>query len=322
MLSRFWIWGGKKPLMITEYAWRARENTSGNKNSRGGGAVVETQAERAANYQHYVEDLLSYPMVVGAHWFEFADQSPQGRFDGEDSNYGVVDIHHRTYSALLAAMKETNERIEKLHAESDRVCPESLPETKPVQFEPGQRPDRPDSIDLLAMTPTLQPELFCAPDARISLEKEQDVWILNLDTGKQWGGGANFFGPEKFKNPSGPAYATDLSGYSAIEMDAAIGKGVTFSLFLDEAGVDNPTAVTYDTSGGDDAEAFVISAIQGRQERFLYRFELKNLQPRKDWGNQKGLRKVDIQAIKGVAIFLNGGQGETALRFYSLRLVR
>ncbi len=86
MLARYWIWGGNRPLMVTEFSWRSEENTSGNPNTGGAGAVVKTQAERAENYQTYVSDLLSYPMVVGAHWFEFADQSPQGRFDGENSN--------------------------------------------------------------------------------------------------------------------------------------------------------------------------------------------------------------------------------------------
>jgi hypothetical protein len=63
--------------MVTEYSWRARENTSGNPNTGGAGAVVETQAQRAANYKSYVESMISYPMVIGVHWFEFADQSPE-----------------------------------------------------------------------------------------------------------------------------------------------------------------------------------------------------------------------------------------------------
>ncbi len=322
LLAKYWIWGGKKPLMVTEYAWRAEENTSGNPNSGGAGAVVKTQAQRAENYQKYVGDLLSYPMIIGAHWFEFADQSPQGRFDGENSNYGVVDIHHRPYTELLTAMKQTNDRLEKLHAQSDRQVPKSLPKPKEVVFEASQRPERSPSIDLLAMIPVKDPELFHAPDASIELKKSDDHLVIPIDTGNKWGCGILFFGPEKFKNSVGPEYSTDLDGYSAIELDAVIGEETIFDIFLDEAGIDAPDAVSYDLSAGDDGESFVIPFAKGQGERFLYRFELKDIKPRKDWGNQKGLRRVDMHAMKGVAIFFHGGQKIEQVHIFSLKLVR
>ncbi len=321
MLARFWIWGGKKPLMVTEFSWRAEENTSGNPNSGGAGAVVKTQAQRAENYQKYIEDLLSYPIVIGAHWFEFADQSPQGRFDGENSNYGIVDIYHQPYTELLTVMKQTNTQAKKLHAQSDRQAPESLPKPKDVVFQPGQRPDRPPSVDLLE-NPIKGPELFYAPDAKMELKKESNFLAMPLDTGNEWGCGVLFFGPEAFKNPLGAEYVTNLDGYSIIELDATIAQNIVFDLFLDEAGIESPNAVSYDTSAGDDAESFVIPSNQGRGERFIYRFELKNLQARKDWGNQKGLRKVDLHSMKGVALLFHGGQGEGRVRIYSLKLVR
>ncbi len=321
LLAKYWIWGAK-PLLITEYAWRSEENTSGNPNSGGAGSVVKTQAQRAENYQRYVEDLLSYPMVIGAHWFEFADQSPQGRFDDENSNYGVVDIYHRPYTELLAAMKQTNDRVEKLHAQSDRQAPGYLPKPREVVFEPGQRPGRPPSIDLLAMTPIKVPELFHASDAAIKLEKSNDSLIIPIDTGKDWGCGVLFFGPRKFKNQLGPEHTTDLDGYSVIELDAVIGEEIVFDILLDEAGIDSPDAVSYDISAGDDAESFVIPTIKGRGERFLYRFELKDIKPRKDWGNQKGRRRVDMHAIKGVALFFHGGQKKDRIQVFSVKLVR
>jgi hypothetical protein len=321
MLANYWIWGGKKPLIITEYAWRAKENTSGNPNTGGAGTVVKTQAQRAENYQKYVEDLLSYPMVVGAHWFEFADQSPQGRFDGENSNYGVVDIHHRPYTEMLNAMKQTHNRVEKLHARSNRKVPSSLSKPREVIFEPGQYPDRPPFVDMLA-APIKKPELFHAPDATIQSEKKTDHIALSIDTGNQWGCGVLYVGPEKFKSLSGPGHATNLDGYSVIELDAIIGEEVVFDFFLDEAGVDVAGAASYDMSAGDDAESFVIPTIQGRGERFVYRFELKNLQARKDWGNQKGARKIDIHAMKGVALFFYGAQGKDNIQIFSLKLVR
>jgi len=321
MLSRFWIWGGKKPLMITEYAWRAEENTSGNPNTAGGGAVVKTQADRAQNYQKYIEELFLSPMVIGAHWFEFADQSPQGRYDGEDSNYGVVDIYHRPYTEVLAAMQKTNARLESLHAQSERQVPESLPKRNAVVFQLRQRPDRSPFVDLLA-APIKGQELFHAPDATIELREIDDYFALPIDSGDEWGCGVLFFGPKEFGNSVGPEFSTDMGGYSAIEIDAVIGQSTVFNLFLDEAGVDAPNVTSFDMTAGDDAESFVISSIQGRSERFLYRFELKDLKHRKDWGNQKGLREVDMHAMKGVALLFYGGQGQDQIRVYSLKLVR
>jgi agarase len=321
MLAKYWIWGGKKPLMVTEFSWRGEENSSGNPNSGGAGAVVKTQAERGENYQRYVSDLLSYPMVVGAHWFEFADQSPQGRFDGENSNYGIVDIYHRPYGKVLNAMKVTNEQLVKLHAEADRQVPQSLPKAKAVVFEPGQRPDRPPSVDLLKK-PIHGPEIFRAPDAGIELTQEKDHLLAVIDTGSQWGCGISFYGPELFKVSSGPKYTTNLDGYSAIELDAKIGKDIVFDLFMDEAGVAAPNSVSYDTSAGDDAESFMIPTIRGRGQRYQYRFELKELQVRKEWGNQKGMRKVDIYAMKGPVIYFHGAQGKDQIRIYSIKIVR
>jgi agarase len=321
MLSRFWIWGGKKPLMITEFSWRSEENTSGNPNTGGGGSVVKTQAQRAENYRRYVRDLLSYPMVIGAHWFEFADQSPQGRFDGENSNYGIVDIRHRPYAELLSAMKETNTEAQRLHAQSDRQVPESLPETEAVVFQPGQRPERPPFVDLLA-APIQGPEVFSAPDATITLEKKTDHLFVSIDTANQWGCGVSFFGPEKFRKSPGPQNTTDLDGYSMIELDAVIGKEMVFDFLVDEAGTNSPNTVSFDMSAGDDAESFLIPAVPGRGVRFVYKLELKDLKPRENFGNQKGARKVDMNAAKGVALYFQGGQGKDSIRIYSLKLVR
>lgn len=322
LLARYWIWGGRKPLMVTEYSWRAKENSSGNPNTGGAGAVVTTQAERAEHYSRYAEDLLSWPMVVGAHWFEFSDQSPQGRFDGENSNYGIVDIHHRYYSELLTAMKLTHGRIEKLHGESSRSAPDALPKPRAVVFEPGQYPERPASVDLISVQAVQDPEMYNAPDAGIGLGRDGDVLVIGFDTGTEWGCGAIFFGPKAFRNESGPAFSTNLGGYSAIEIDGVIPENIIFDLFLDEAGVDAPNAAAYDTSGGDDGESFVIPTIQGKGGRTIYRLELGRLEPRTNWGNQRGLRRVDITSIRGVSLFFHGSQGKDQIRLYSLKLVR
>lgn len=98
-----------KPVLITEFGFRARD--SGLPNSTGAGPVVDTQQERAEHFERYVEELMALPMVVGYHWFEHADQPAEGRFDGENSNYGVVNIADEPYAALVDTMTRVNGRM-------------------------------------------------------------------------------------------------------------------------------------------------------------------------------------------------------------------
>ncbi|HLK14136.1 MAG TPA: hypothetical protein VKT78_04970 [Fimbriimonadaceae bacterium] len=90
-----------KPLMITEYYMCAREGRSGNGNDRSGFPVVQTLAERAAGFETTTRALLGNPNVVGAHWFQYYDEPKNGRGDGENYNFGVVDTSNRPYTELL-----------------------------------------------------------------------------------------------------------------------------------------------------------------------------------------------------------------------------
>jgi hypothetical protein len=89
-----------KPVLIGEFYMSARENRSGNKNSRGTFPVVATQKERAAGFRNTLHTLLRIPYVIGADWFQYYDEATHGRYDGENFNFGLVDIHDRPYEAL------------------------------------------------------------------------------------------------------------------------------------------------------------------------------------------------------------------------------
>jgi hypothetical protein len=94
-----------KPVLVTEYYVAARENRSGNKNTGGIFLTVGTQQERTAAVENRLRCLVEQPYVVGAHWFRFADEPTHGRpKDGEDYNFGLVDIQNRPYDELTAAM--------------------------------------------------------------------------------------------------------------------------------------------------------------------------------------------------------------------------
>jgi hypothetical protein len=103
-----------KPCLIGEFSFRASD--SGLPNTNGAGPVVAGQAERAEGFRHYVVTALQQARVVGYHWFEHADQPAEGRFDGEDSNFGIVTIDDRIYNELAKTMTSLNNAAEDVHS--------------------------------------------------------------------------------------------------------------------------------------------------------------------------------------------------------------
>lgn len=103
-----------KPVMITEFSFKAMD--SGLPNTKGAAKPVATQQDRADGFARYVEALAALPFAVGYHWFEYRDEPKEGRFDGENSNYGVVHMDFSPWEVLTSRMREVNLGIEKLHA--------------------------------------------------------------------------------------------------------------------------------------------------------------------------------------------------------------
>ena len=108
-----------KPCLIGEFSFRSAD--SGLPNTNGAGPLVSTQAERAAAYRRYVAAALSQPAIVGLHWFEHADQPAEGRFDGENSNFGTVSIDDEVYEELTQTMTSVNAEAEAIHMSAGRT---------------------------------------------------------------------------------------------------------------------------------------------------------------------------------------------------------
>ncbi len=106
----------ERPIMLTEFGFKAMD--SGLPNTKGAGRPVATQADRAEAFTRYVHGLIDLPFMVGFHWFEHADQPKEGRFDGENSNYGLVTIEDRPWETLVATMTRVNAGLEARHAQS------------------------------------------------------------------------------------------------------------------------------------------------------------------------------------------------------------
>jgi hypothetical protein len=96
------------PIMVAEYSFRAAG--SGVPNSWPPiYPTLPNQDERAEAYAHYVSTLYSTPWIVGDHWFEYVDEPPGGRFDGENSNFGLVSTADVPWTTLV-------QRATELHA--------------------------------------------------------------------------------------------------------------------------------------------------------------------------------------------------------------
>jgi len=68
-----------------------------------------TQEERAKAYKRYLQHAAAHPNCVGAHYFEYNDQTLMGRFDGEHMAHGVIDCTNKPYPPLAKAISDTSD---------------------------------------------------------------------------------------------------------------------------------------------------------------------------------------------------------------------
>jgi len=98
------------PILITEFGFRADD--SGLPNSWPPQyPTLDTQEDRADAFEEYAVEHQAVPWIVGYHWFEWVDQPPDGRFDGEDNNWGLVSEQDEVYEAVTGRMAEVNPRV-------------------------------------------------------------------------------------------------------------------------------------------------------------------------------------------------------------------
>ena len=110
---------GGQPVIVSEYSFHALDGRSGNRNRFGFPAQVADQRARAEGYRNMTSRLARLPYVVGADWFQWMDEPPSGRVrDGEDVNFGVVDVTDREYELLVDAVRETTPKLNGFHGRS------------------------------------------------------------------------------------------------------------------------------------------------------------------------------------------------------------
>lgn len=96
-----------RPIMVTEFSFRSSESDVPNTTPIFY-PTLPTQTERADAYAEYARNCFAKPYIVGHHWFQWADEPAGGRFDGENSNFGLVDGDDVPYLTLTETMTSVN----------------------------------------------------------------------------------------------------------------------------------------------------------------------------------------------------------------------
>ncbi|MDQ8201418.1 hypothetical protein [Pelagicoccus sp. SDUM812003] len=99
--------GVDKPILIGEFHFGSLDRGS----LHPGVTVANSQAERAKFYKVYVESALLNPYIVGTHWFQYGDQNPTGRGDGENYNVGLVDVADNPFPELTESVTDVGARM-------------------------------------------------------------------------------------------------------------------------------------------------------------------------------------------------------------------
>jgi hypothetical protein len=94
-----------KPVLVSEFHFG-----SDDRGPFGKGVVsVGNEAQRGPAYACFVAAARADPAIVGAHWFQYADQPVSGRLlDGENSHVGLVGITDIPFAGFIKAARIAN----------------------------------------------------------------------------------------------------------------------------------------------------------------------------------------------------------------------
>jgi len=110
MLQRFYRITNR-PILISEFSVRGADAVPPNTHPPPiVFPVMATQADRADWFENYATECFDTGYIVGYHWYAYMDEPVTGRFDGEDSNFGLVDEQDNPYGPLVERMTQVNRR--------------------------------------------------------------------------------------------------------------------------------------------------------------------------------------------------------------------
>ena len=133
--------GVDKPIIIGEFHFGALDRGALHIGIR----EAFSQAHRGELYTTYVESALLNPYIVGTHWFQYAEQPPTGRGDGENYNVGIVDLADKPFPELVKHVKDVGYRMYRFRnsaAESDGIIQPRTPARPDAMLKDDDRHTR------------------------------------------------------------------------------------------------------------------------------------------------------------------------------------
>jgi agarase len=92
------------PVLISEYSFGASDL-----GRSGGTPCAVTENDRVAAYQGYIADAMTWPNLVGMHWYKWEDEPVTGRmWDNSNAASGLVSITDVPYSQMIDAVTQAN----------------------------------------------------------------------------------------------------------------------------------------------------------------------------------------------------------------------
>ncbi len=316
----------QKPLMVTEYAYAAKDNRSGNKNNATGIHVsVPTQKERAEKARRFLEGGLSAPYMVGFHWFQWADEPSAGRkTDGENVNFGLVDIHDQPYEELVAMFSDVNARALDLHRDASGALPSEFTGPKPGEAMVVKLRELDAPRDLPSPRPLFDKSTKHTPwgddraGANMSLALLNGALELGFDA-KGWGTGVTL------RPGVGPLISNkvlDVRGYRALEVELSAPRGYEYRIFLNESSKDSNGKPSWKGLNDGDGEQWQWEPRVGTGGFVHEELALEQLYFRESAGNQNGNKVVDLQAIEGIEIYVPDAQGSGKITIRKFQFAR
>ncbi len=294
----------QKPVMITEFSWRAMENSSECQNRKGADVTVATQRDRAACFKKYITAAAEQPYLVGYDWFAYHDEPPAGRFDGEDSNYGLVDIHDQPYTELLNAIREMNGRVTSLHRATRTRTPayddHILADIRTVVVRGTGRPLPAPVLFANNMT-VMQPYGDTAGGANMKVNVPNLIFTVN-----GWGCGVSISANQLKTYADGSA---SILGATQLVIHLRAPAGIDFSPALNESGHGLPDKQAFDGVEDADGEAYQGPGTTSEDGWHEYSFSLSEFERSPYYGNQRGNETIDAQAVAQVCINFTGPAG-------------
>jgi hypothetical protein len=294
------------------------QNRSGDPNTDGADVTVETQAERAAHYRSFISKVAKEPYIIGTHWFQYFDQPPGGRWiDGENSDYGIVDIHDHPYEELVQAMRETHKLLPTILADRTNSLPVVFDDQAWGELLPGRV-----AKGKLASPVELAPQREAVPLTEFAIhadeaagdkgswEQTESAWILAYESPGGWGLHGDL-----------PLEQLDLMGAQDVEVELEAPVGTQLQVLLHETGDGPPGRQVYEGKRGADGESYELPQFAASGTRQLVRFHLADADRRVYWGNQGGNMTLDTQGLRAISFLIRGGQGKGQLRIYRIRFL-